>query len=254
MQVSREYLANSPLSTDAQRDLEKERVQYFENGVGSISDKLASITRFISRQNVAKFLCYHEVFRMTEGVVGSILECGVYFGNGLMAYAQLAAALEPYNYQCRIVGFDTFSGDLGVSAKDGHNPFFHREEGDYYADSYEDLKRAIAIYDRDRPLNHLNKIELVKGDLCTSAQEYLQRTPALTVRILHLAVNLYEPTKRALEVFLPRISRGGVVAVHGANYSAEGAVQAIIDVCGGIDKVRLRTFDFYPNFCYFVVE
>jgi len=254
MKISKEYLSSSPLSTEAQRELEKQRVQYFSDGIGSISEKLNSVMRFMSRQNVAKYMCYYEVFKMTRDVVGSIIECGVYFGNGLMTYANLAAALEPYNYQCRIIGFDTFSGDLGVSAKDTKNPYFRREEGDYYADSYEDLKKAIAIYDRDRPLSHLNKVELVKGDLRESAREYINRNPALAIRILHLGVNLYEPTKMGLKAFWPRMTRGGIVAVHGINYSAEGACQAILEEVGQINKIRFRTFDFYPNFCYFIVE
>lgn len=241
MKVSKEYLGNSPLSTDAQRDLEHQRVAYFTEGIGTISDKLNSMTRFVSRQNMAKYLCYHEVFRETRGVVGSILECGVYFGNGMMTYALLAAALEPYNYQCRIIGFDTFTGDAGVTDHDRSNPFFERDEGDYLARSYEDLQRAIAIYDHDRPLNHLSKIELVRGDLRTTAGDYLKRNPALTVRILHLAVNLYEPTRAALKAFLPRIPKGGIVAVHGINYSAEGAVQAIVEEAGHIGKVPLRS-------------
>lgn len=254
MKISKEHLSGSPLSTEAQRELERQRVQYFSEGIGSISDKLNSVMRFISRQNVAKYMCYYEVFKMTREVVGSIIECGVYFGNGLMTYANLAAALEPYNYQCRIIGFDTFSGDLGVSAKDTMNPYFRREEGDYYADSYEDLKKAIAIYDRDRPLNHLNKIELVRGDLRESAREYIKRNPALAIRILHLGVNLYEPTKMGLKALWPRMTRGGIVAVHGINYSAEGAYEAILEEVGQTNKIRFRTFDFYPNFCYFIVE
>lgn len=253
MNAGGELLAGSPLSTSHQRSVEQERVHYFETGKGTPSDKLNSMTRFMSRQNMAKLVAYHEVFRMTRDVVGSILECGVYFGNGLMAYANLAAALEPYNYQCRIVGFDTFEGDVAGSARDAQNPHFTREKGDFLANSYEDLGRAIAIFDADRPLSHLPKIELVKGDVCETAAAYLAKNPALSVRILHLSVNLYEPTKRALDVFLPRVPRGGAVVVHGINYSAVGATQAVLESMRTFGAAALRTFDFYPNMCYWIV-
>ena len=57
-----------------------------------------------------------------------------------MNYANFLVSLEPYNYQCKVVGFDTFKGGTGVSDKDINNYFFKREDGEYYADSYEDLK------------------------------------------------------------------------------------------------------------------
>jgi hypothetical protein len=98
-------------ASKSQRKTEESRVEYFESGVGNTSDKLNSLSRFMSRQNMAKLLCYYELIQATKGVCGSILECGVYFGNGLMYYALITAALEPFNYQCKIIGFDTFAGD-----------------------------------------------------------------------------------------------------------------------------------------------
>ena len=254
MKTDPKYLAGSPLATDNQRDLEKERVDYFNNAVGSVSDKLNSLARFISRQNFAKYFCYYEIFRKTQGTLGSILECGVYYGNGLMTYANLAAALEPYNYQCKIIGFDTFAGDRGVQEIDSANPLFRREEKDFYAESYQDLQRAIAIYDRDRPLNHLPKVELVKGDLCATAANFVANNQSLTIRILHLSVNLYAPTRAALQAFLPRISRGGAVVIHGLNYTATGASQALFEQFSDWRQLKLQTFDFYPNICYYLVD
>jgi len=253
MKIASEYLTGSPMSTDLQRSVEKERVDYFNESTGSLSDKLNSFSRFISRQNFAKFICYYEILKMTKDVSGSIIECGAYFGNAMMAYANLAAAFEPYNYQCKIVGFDTFEGDLGVSEKDKVNPYLKRENKDYLAKSYEDLTRAISIYDKDRPLNHMKKIELVKGDLCETAQVYVEANPSLSVRVLQLSVNLYKPTKAALDAFYPRVSKGGIVIVHGINYAAVGATQALIETVGDFNKIKLRTFDFYPNIVYFIV-
>ena len=33
-------------------------------------------------------------------------------------YANIAVSREPFNYQCKILGFDTFKGSKGVTAKD----------------------------------------------------------------------------------------------------------------------------------------
>ena len=51
------------LSTDLQKDIEKKREEYFTNSVGSLSDKLNSLSRFKSRQNFAKDICYYELIK-----------------------------------------------------------------------------------------------------------------------------------------------------------------------------------------------
>lgn len=248
--MSNKTQTGSPLSTSKQRETEQLRSEYFEKGVGSISDKLNSISRFQSRQYLAKDLAYSELFNQTKGVLGSILECGVYYGNGLMRYALLSSALEPYNYQCQIIGFDTFEGDLGVTEADKKNELFKRADGDYFADSFEDLKTSIEIYNQDRPLNHLEKVKLVKGDIRQSSKKYIKENPSLCIRILHLSMNIYEPTKEALDSFIPYVSKGGIVVVHGLNYTGVGASKALLEF-KDYNKIELKTFEFYPNICYF---
>jgi hypothetical protein len=185
--------------------LEKRQIKYFNESIGTDMDKLNSLSRFMTRQNLAKLACYMEIFKMTKGITGSILDCGVYFGNGMMTWAKLSAVFEPYNYNCKVIGFDTFTGnttpgDIDIIEK--HKERFEQKEGGYFADSYDDLKECIAIFDEDRPLNQFDKIEMVKGDLCKTAEQYVEDHPELVVRILCLSVNLYEPTKAAIKAFL----------------------------------------------------
>jgi len=249
------FLSGSPLSTQKQLAAEDRRVAYFQDGLGTVSEKLTSLSRFMSRQYLAKTLAYTQLVKESSGILGSILECGVYFGNGLMTYANLLSALEPYNYQCKVIGFDTFSGDVGLSRHDNKGEdHFKRKDGDYRAESYEDLLKAIEIYDEDRPLNHLKKIELVKGDLRETSKLYVSQHPQLVARILHLSVNLYEPTKAALQAFLPRVPRGGFVVIHGMNYTAGGATEALFEEIKSFSNKDLKTFEFYPNMSFLKIN
>ena len=219
------------LATTTQIEIEKKRVKYFESSVGSLSDKLNSLSRYKSRQNVAKDICYYELIKNTKGVLGSIVECGVYFGNSVMNYANYLASIEPYNYQCKIIGFDTFSGGVGVSKKDENNYSFERKDGEYFADTYEDLLKSIEIFNLDRPIDNIEKIKLVKGDIRKNAKKYIEENPQTTIRILNLTMNYYEPTLCALKSFYPRISKGGIVVINGLNY-ASGSTQALNDFLG----------------------
>ena len=71
----------------------------------------------MSRQNIAKLIAQLEMVRLTSGILGDIVEAGVYYGSGLMGWANIVASLEPYNYQCQIIGFDTFTGSKEFSKR-----------------------------------------------------------------------------------------------------------------------------------------
>lgn len=243
----------SPLQNQTEETAEVLRAEYFESGLGTTIDKLRSVSRFIGRQEVAKLIGHAELLRITTGVAGSIADCGVYFGGGLMNYATTLSAMEPYNYQCRLIGFDTFSGDTGHEEIDLEHGIVDRKKFTYAADAFEDLKRAAEIYDLNRPLNHLPRIELVKGNLVESAPSYLEKNPGTIFRIIHLSVNLYRPTLETLKAFYPRLSKGGIVVIHGLNVTV-GATQALFDAFEefGIQLPSIRVLDYFPNITYFV--
>jgi hypothetical protein len=127
-----------------------------------------------------------------------------------------------------------------------------RREKEYNANNYTDILNTIKIFDMDRPLNHIKKIEVVKGDISKTIPSYLKKNKQQTVRILHLGMNLYLPTYNSLKYFLPRMVKGSIVAIDGLNHATPGCLEALK---GNIDltKVNLRTFDYYPNFTYFTI-
>lgn len=64
----------------------------------------------------------------------------------------------------------------------------------------------------DRHLRHRNRIELVKGDVCETIPKFVEsRGEGLRIALLNLDLDLYEPTRIALEYFVPRMARGGVI-------------------------------------------
>ena len=83
---------------------------YFNSGPGSSTEKLENFAKYVPRQNLARFMARYEIFKLIKDVQGSIIECGVLFGGGLMSFAKLSTILEPYNFQRRIIGFDSFTG------------------------------------------------------------------------------------------------------------------------------------------------
>ena len=92
--------------TQTRTDLDARAVleEYFSSSPGSLTEKLENFAKYVPRQNLARFLARYELFRLIKEVQGSVVECGVLFGGGLLSFAKLSAILEPYNFQRRIIG------------------------------------------------------------------------------------------------------------------------------------------------------
>jgi hypothetical protein len=236
-------------------DLEHLRLAEEVFGAASepVPDRIDAFPKFASRRAIAKFLARSEIFKRMLGVNGSIVECGVLHGAGLFTFAQLSAIYEPYNHTRRIVGFDTFAGVPSVHAADTTSgSSSHFRSGALAGSTEAELRRAIELFDANRPLSHIPKIELVAGDLCQTAAKYVEANPHLVVSLLYLDVDLYEPTKAALEAFLPRMPKGGIVAFDELNAQTfPGETTAALEVLGFSDT-RLERFPFDPYISYCV--
>jgi len=97
---------NTSFDFDFQNNLE----DFFKNSIGSNVEKLSNFPKYVPRQKLSYFLAKYEIFKKILNIQGSIIECGVLFGGGLMTFAQLSSIFEPVNHQRKIIGFDTFAG------------------------------------------------------------------------------------------------------------------------------------------------
>lgn len=217
--------------------------------------KLDCFTRYVSRQSLTRFLARYEVFQKQLHVNGSVVEVGVHRGTSLMTWAHLSTILEPVNYLRRIVGFDTFEGFPSLSDQDMKGKASQLSEGGFgvEADAEEELREAIALFDANRLMNHIPKIELVKGDVAETIGAYLDANPHLIVSLLHLDADLYEPTRVALEAFLPRMPKGAVIAFDELNMDLfPGETLAAMETVG-LNNVELRRFPFATSLSYAVL-
>ena len=184
------------------------------------------------------------------------MECGVNWGGGLMGFAQLSAIFEPVNLQRRIVGFDTFTGFTKVSEKDQHAVVKtnERRPGGYEANSFDDLSEAIRLFDSNRFIGHIEKVALVRGDVAVTVPEYLTREPQTVVSLLHLDLDLYEPTRVCLEHFLPRMPKGSVIVFDELNNRTWPGETAAVIAQIGLPKLRIQRMTYEPHISFAVLE
>ena len=219
----------------------------------SVEIKLENFPKYVRRQHLKRFLAMYEIFKLVLPMKGSVIECGVYRGFSLAAWAKLSTILEPENLTRRIYGFDTFEGFPAIHEKDTSHIATPKHSG-LYADSYDELQALIAEYDRDRFLGHLDKVHLIKGDATQTIPQFITDSPHLVVSLLFLDFDLYEPTKVAIEHFLPRMPKGAIIAFDELdNPIWPGETQALLDTIG-ICQLELRRIEWDPYIAYAILK
>ena len=240
-------------------DYRIELENYFPRSIGSNVEKLQNFAKYVPTQDLRKFICRYEVFKRILHVHGSIIECGVLFGSGLMTWAQLSEIFEPLNHLRNIIGFDTFSGFGTLSDKD--KSAWHKDvtetqakDGGLSLDSYDDIVECIRLYDMNRFLSHIRKVKLVRGDIAETAPKYLEENPHTVVSLLSLDFDVFEPTVVALKYFVPRIPKGGVILFDELNHEVwPGETVAVIQELG-LNNLRIEHFPWGSVASFAVLE
>src|SRR6185369_4756208 len=155
--MSSKVIAEGGFRTAAEAEEAATNRECFDKNPDSWEKKLEAFPKYVRRQNLTRFLALYEVFKRALTVKGSIVECGVHRGFGLMTWAKLSAILEPVNLTRRIYGFDTFQGFPALSDKDRSSASNHVKVGDLFADSHDELLELSSINDSTRFLGHVSK-------------------------------------------------------------------------------------------------
>ena len=110
----------------------------------------------------------------------------------------------------------------------------------------EEIDLSVDKYNNERHLSHIRNVRLVKGDFNVTSEKYIENNQQTIISLLYLDFDLYEPTRKALELFLPIMPKGAIVAFDEINCeSFPGETLALHEVVG-INKYEIKRFPFEP--------
>lgn len=216
-----------------------------------------SFAKYVSRQSLTRFLARVEIFKKIINIHGSIIECGVYDGQGVMSWAQISSILEPVGGVTReIFGFDTFEGFPSIHECDLKNSrgLTHKIGDLAVPDAYDDLVSCVKLFDKNRFLSQFQKVHLIRGDFMKTSDDFYELFPHVVPALLYLDFDIYEPTKKALEVFYPRMPKGSVIAFDEINDTAWPGETAAVYETLDIKRIQFEKIGFDTKICYTIVE
>jgi hypothetical protein len=218
------------------------------------NEQLANLGLFLNRQALSRILFMNDLYQKIIPIHGIVIEFGVRWGQNLALFSSFRGMYEPYNYNRRIVGFDTFSGFPAISEKDGKDAI--ASVGAYSVNpNYEAyLDSVLAYHETESPLSHLKKYELIKGDATITLQKYLKEHPETIIALAYFDFDIYEPTKKCLELIRNHLTNGSVIGFDELNWpSFPGETLALKEVLG-LDRYSIRRSPLNPSPSYIVIE
>ncbi len=177
-----------------------------------------------------KLLAHYDLYRQILDLPGDVIELGVYKATSLIRFATFRNLLEN-DYSRKIIGFDAFgpfpkekltsNSDLVFIDK------FENEGGDGL--SREEVK---LLFNR----KCFNNVFLQKGNIFDTIPEWLDSYPFTRISLLHLDMDVKEPTAFALDCLYDRVVPNGLIVLDDYN-SVAGETDAVDEF---ISKKKLR--------------
>lgn len=189
---------------------------------------------------MGKQLAQYELYKKIVNIPVEVLEFGVYKGASIIRFATYRELLEN-TYSRKIIGFDIF-GEFPKTDNDDDNKFIQRFEkqggNGISKESLEDFIKHKKI----------NNIELIKGNVFDTLDEFLEKNKQIKISLLHLDLDVYKPTKFILEKLYERMVPGGIIVFDDYG-TVKGATDAIDEFLKGKNKkIEKLSLCYIPSF------
>lgn len=154
---------------------------------------------------LGNMLAHYELYKKIIGLPGDIIELGVFKGSSLIQFCTFRELLEN-EHSRKIVGFDIF-GKFPDTKEVKSDGIFIKNWNEYFQDEFlskEDIEKSLGQ-------KNIGNVELVKGNILETVDEYLEKFPYTRIALLHIDTDVYEPAKYGLNKLFDRVVKNGIV-------------------------------------------
>ncbi len=212
-------------------DIDLQRKWEYENGF------------YLSCENgrLGKLLNQLEIYKQILNLPGDVVEFGVFKGASLVRLMTFRYLLEN-DFTRKVIGFDMF-GKFPDNVKfEEDKKFVKNFETDGGWGIHEDRLHALLKN------KGFQNYELIQGDILATLPAYIEKNPAQKIALLHIDVDVYEPTMAILEQLWDKVVQGGIVMLD--DYSARYGETVAVDEFFKDKNITIQKppFNFIPAY------
>ena len=215
---------------------------------------LSNMGLFLDSKNLSRLLFLNHLYQQIVDLQGVVMEFGTRWGQNGAVFSALRSIYEPFNRHRKIILFDTFEGFPSVAREDGQSDLM--QVGQLMTTkNYDDfLSHVMHNQEAVNPLNHIKKYEICKGEAAEQLEKYLTDHPETIISLGYFDFDLYEPTKKCLELIKDRLVKGSVLGFDELNDpDSPGETLALMESFG-LRNIALKRYRYASRVSYFVVE
>lgn len=217
---------------DTFKGLKRKNVWDYENGFYWFSSK--------SRLN--KLLAHYEIYKKILKIPGHIFEFGVYKAVSLIRFATFRNIIEN-DLSRKIVGFDAFGAfpTNKLKINDDLNFIKTFESAGGHGLDEDEVKNILLS-------KGFENFNLIKGNVFDTLPSYLKNNPETRLALLHLDMDVKEPTDFVLQLLYERVVPGGIIIFD--DYNAVAGETNSVDEFIKNYQLKLEKIPFYnvPTF------
>jgi len=206
------------------RELTPDNFWDYENGYWWFGD--------VSR--LAKTLSHAELYKRIINLPGTVAEFGVYKAASFIRWLSMRELLESASSR-KIIGFDAFGTFPvnNISSIGSDSSFIERFE--------EKGGEGLLLSEVESILKskEFTNYSLIAGDVRDTLPDYLINHPAERFSLLHLDMDVFEPTAFVLEHLFERLVPGGLIIIDDYN-AVEGATIATDEFLAKHPKLKIE--------------
>lgn len=191
-----------------------------------------------------KVISHTELYKRIIGLPGTIAEFGVYKANSLIRWLSLREIFETSSTR-RIIGFDAFGtfptkGLSKVKSDPNFIQEFEKSGGDGLS-----LEETHSILKSKSFKNY----DLIDGDVRDSLPNFLKTNNSERFSLIHLDMDVYEPTTFVLNQLYERLVSGGLIIIDDYN-TVEGATIATDEFVAKYPNLKIEKLPYnnIPSF------
>ena len=184
---------------------------------------------------ISKLLFHYELYKMTKNLKGDIVECGVFKGSSLVRFITFTNIFKDKK---KVFGFDTF----------GKFPSTERKEDKNFANKHnKNLGDSISVTKLNKKLGkkNLHNFKLIKGNILNTLEIFLNKNKNFKISLLHLDLDLYVPTKYALDLLYPCVVKNGIIILDDYKH-VSGATRSVNEFIKK-KKLKIKNLNFHKN-------
>lgn len=247
-------IKSSSISSEEEKENRVELLNLFKSSSLPDDEKVLNTGLYLKRQELSKILFFNELYPKIKNIHGIIIEFGCRWGQNLITLTNLRGIHEPYNYNRKIIGFDTFEGLQDVQEQDGNDLAVQTGNFNVTKEYETYLRELIRVHEQESPLNHIPKGEVIKGNAPDQLKIYLEKNPQTIIAFAWFDFDIYKPTKKCLELIKPHLTKGSVIGFDELNDPKFPGETIALKEFADINSLRIQRNKYSGMQSYVVME